>query len=165
MVDESALAQELGRFLSGRWGVLGIGNVLRSDDAFGSAVARRLLELFRDAPASSFIFDGGVAPENFVGKIARARIENLLVVDSVMFGGRYGELRLFDVEELFAPFVLTHGPSNFELLARALPETRIKVLASHPRNTRLGTKMSPQVLEAVERAVRLIAEAAGGQKR
>ncbi len=144
----------LREFLTGSWAILGIGNELRGDDGFGSIVARRLREALAHQDVVNRIFVGGVAPENFWGKISRLQPEKLLVIDAVVFDGAPGEVRFLRPEELAAPFQLTHGPSNFAVMQMVLPGTEIVVLSAMPKRTAIGDKLSPEV----ERAIDLVCE-------
>ncbi|HHH80670.1 MAG TPA: hydrogenase maturation peptidase HycI, partial [candidate division Zixibacteria bacterium] len=68
------VVKQLKSFLRGEWVILGIGNRLRGDDGFGSVAA----EIFLKFTGSVRIFDGCVASENFLGKIAKLKAKSIL---------------------------------------------------------------------------------------
>src|SRR6187455_3189676 len=70
-----------------RVAVLGIGNSLRSDDAAGILVARRLAQsrLTRDFD-SILVVDAGPAPENTTAGLRRFAPELVLLIDAAEMG-------------------------------------------------------------------------------
>jgi hydrogenase maturation protease len=69
--------------------ILGIGNILYSDEGFGVRVIERLQELYTFSDNVSII-DGGVLGMNLLGVISQA--DYLIVVDAVRNGGTPGTL-------------------------------------------------------------------------
>ncbi|MCM8781501.1 MAG: hydrogenase 3 maturation endopeptidase HyCI, partial [Candidatus Omnitrophica bacterium] len=74
----SPLLNKLEKILKGKILLLGIGNTLRGDDAFGLTLANRL----RDKVAFK-VFEVGVAVENFLGAIIKEKPDTVLFVDAV----------------------------------------------------------------------------------
>jgi hydrogenase maturation protease len=69
--------------------ILGIGNLLFSDEGFGIHVVNKLKEKYRFASNIS-VLDGGVLGLNLLGYISEA--DHLIVVDAVRNGGHPGTL-------------------------------------------------------------------------
>ena len=157
-MDEGELKKVLGSFLRGRWAILGIGNRLRGDDAFGSLVAGALKEAFSDSPVAEHIFDGGIAPENYYGKLARAQYERILILDAVVFDAPPGTVEIFRPKDFASPLALTHGPTGFEMLSALLPNTQILIVAARPQNTSMGANLSLPVANATESVTKILAE-------
>ncbi len=134
--------------LGGVRAILGIGNRLWRDDGVGSVLAERLKAANPEAP----IFDGGMAPENYLEKVAAARPEHILLIDAADFGGEPGEWRLFSGEELAFTGVSTHAGSP-RMLAAYLEErtgARVELLAIQPADAGEGSELSPKVAAAVD---------------
>ncbi|MCD6594815.1 hydrogenase maturation protease [bacterium] len=140
---------EVAEFIDGNWAILGIGNRLRGDDAFGSILAEKLRERFRNSVFDEKIFDGSSAPENYFGKLIQLKCERVLVIDAIIYDAPAGELKIFVPEQLSSPMISTHGPSNFNMMQIAMPETRIKILAVEPKNLGIGEPMSEEVISTL----------------
>jgi hydrogenase maturation protease len=69
--------------------ILGIGNILFSDEGFGVRVIERLNELY-EFPETIRLVDGGVLGMNLLGIISEA--EHLIVIDAVRNGNPAGTL-------------------------------------------------------------------------
>jgi hydrogenase 3 maturation protease len=74
------LTQRIGGFE--RLAVLGVGSVLRADDAAGMEVVRIVGERLAPARPDVRLFGGETAPENFSGSILRFAPTHLLIVDA-----------------------------------------------------------------------------------
>jgi hydrogenase 3 maturation protease len=138
--------------------VLTVGNELRGDDAAGPFVAKGLVERH-----SGRVFDGGQAPENFLGPLRRSGAELVLVVDAADFGGNPGDVRLLAGDELDGACVATHG-APLGMLMQALEEelgVQTLLLAVQAGATALGEPMSHAVREASERIIEELDRALG----
>lgn len=140
----------LDRLGVGRVVVLGAGNTLRGDDGAGPAVAARLAELF---PALSF--DGGQAPENYLGPLRRAAPETVVLVDAADFSGTPGEIRVLSADDIEGVTLGTHGAPLDGLMRLIEGETgaTTHLVAIQAKNTSLGAAMSEEVRRAVDRLV------------
>ncbi|MEW5725549.1 MAG: HyaD/HybD family hydrogenase maturation endopeptidase [Thermodesulfobacteriota bacterium] len=69
--------------------ILGIGNILQSDEGAGVRVVQELLETY-DFPENVDVVDGGVLGLSLMGVVEGA--DYLIVVDAVKLGGRPGDL-------------------------------------------------------------------------
>jgi len=141
--------------LRGRVVVLGIGNELRADDGAGPLVAAHLR-----GGHPGRVFDGGQAPESFVGPVRRARPDAVALVDAADFGGAPGEVRVFSREQAgeasaciaFAPG--THAPPLPVLMELIAGESGAPVwlIAIQAKTTTMGESMTPEV-ESAARSV------------
>ncbi|MBD3367395.1 MAG: hydrogenase maturation protease [Candidatus Eisenbacteria bacterium] len=130
--------------------VLGVGNDLRGDDAAGSLVARALIERCPDRA-----FDGGQAPENYLGPLRRAGAETVLLVDAADFGGAPGEIRFLNPDDVESAGIATHG-APLGMLMRALSDelgVATMLLAVQAGQTRLGAPMSDEVRAACDEII------------
>ncbi|HUT36898.1 MAG TPA: hydrogenase maturation protease [Planctomycetota bacterium] len=138
--------------------IVGVGNPMRGDDGFGPAVLAALPEL----PGVS-CFDAGMAPENWLGPIARAEPRCILVLDAADFGAPPGTLRLARGGELEAVGASTHGlPLGFFVkLAEDRCGAPALALLAQPERLALGDPLSDAMTAAVRRAARVIVAAIG----
>ena len=136
--------------------IVGVGNPMRGDDAFGPAVVAQLPPLEGVAT-----FEAGMAPENWLGPIARAKPRSIIVLDTADIGLPPGTICLLDPTELDAVATTTHGmPLGLfiEILEERCSAPAI-VLAVQPATLALGEGMTPEVRAAVEKAVGAITAA------
>jgi len=158
-LTDDALQGRLSRLLRRPVVIIGVGNEMRGDDAFGPRVAA---ELSRAGSLEGVeVLDGGVAPENIAERAVRTGPASALIVDTAGFGGAVGELRLLAAEELGWASTGTHAPS-LGLLASYIAQrcgARVAVLAAQPGTTGLGARMSPKVTEAARRAASAVRRA------
>jgi hydrogenase 3 maturation protease len=87
--------------------VLGIGNELDGDDAAGVLVVRSL-QVISAGLDNLLPVEGGIAPENFTGKIRRFEPDVVLMVDAADFGAAPGSVRQLDLEEMDGFSASTH---------------------------------------------------------
>jgi hydrogenase 3 maturation protease len=131
----------------GRTAILGFGNRLWRDDGAGSVLAERLSSRYPGAP----IFDAGMVPENFLGKVAAAKPDTILLVDAGDFGGEPGECRLFGRGELSHTGISTHAGSPRMLAAylEARTGAQAHLLLIQTGDTGVGRQLTPPVGDAV----------------
>jgi len=139
---------ELESLLQGRVCLLGVGNTMKGDDGAGSLLIGRVA-----GRVEALCVDGGVAPENFVEKVARWSPDTVLVVDAMQFDGAPGEVRVFAPSELGAGAASTHAGSLSVMCEyiEARGDTRVHLLGIQPGSMRLGDGMSEPVADAVHR--------------
>ncbi len=145
-VDQSLL-ESLARWRNAKAVILGVGNVLKGDDAVGPRLCERL-----SGSLSAVVIDGGTAPENHIRPIQKAEPEVLLIVDAIDFGGSPGQIRLFELAEITRFAFSTHTLSLhlfIDLLQGDRPlDVRLVGIQAGPR--KLGEGLSPAMQEAVE---------------
>jgi len=152
--------------------VVGVGNPMRGDDGFGPAVLAALPAAGTASgcrePASGpavglALFDAGMAPENWLGPIARANPRAILVLDAADLGEPPGTLRLLPPAALESVGACTHGlPLGFFLnLVQDRCGAPAFLLAAQPERTGLGDEMTEPVRAAVLRAAAAVAALTG----
>lgn len=143
---------DLRLWLSGykRLVILGVGNPLRGDDSLGLELLKKLK---RKVPRNVKIIYGGVAPENFIGKIKKFNPSHILIIDATMFGGKPGEAKLIQPEQILNATVSTHTIPLSLLASLIQAETSAKVilLGIEPKSLGLGEEMSKEVKESIDR--------------
>ena len=93
----------LGRLEGKRFGVVGIGNVIKGDDGAGCLVVEKLGEDF-----SMPTVDCAEVPENYGGWVERRDLQAVVYVDAVEFGGEPGEVRIIPLEKMMESATSTH---------------------------------------------------------
>ena len=138
--------------LKGRIAVMGVGNMLRADDALGPRVASALSRTEGLTP-----FNCESVPEKWLGPVRRYGPDVILFVDVADFGGEPGEIRVLDPADLAGLHAAgTHAMSSGFLMELFTQSTRASsfMLAVQPSTIELGEPMS----EACERATQEIIE-------
>ncbi|HLG71734.1 MAG TPA: HyaD/HybD family hydrogenase maturation endopeptidase [Chloroflexota bacterium] len=149
--------------------VLGLGNVIMSDEGVGVHVIRRLLDDPR-LPHTARLIDGGTLGLELLSIASDAEL--LLVVDAVDLGLKPGSLVRLGPEELFG---IDRGASAHELgVADLLSALRllgaepghVVLLGVQPDRVELGTDLSPGVGAAVDRLLdEILAEISAWEAR
>jgi hydrogenase maturation protease len=133
--------------------VIGIGNIVRSDDGLGVRALQRLRESHRYPPGVELI-DGGTIGLLLLPHLAGARLA--IIIDAINTGVSAGDLiRLVDPIGPFATGLTPHDVGLADLLdaARmtdAWPQTLI-LHGVQPSSTAIGTELTPPVMGALDR--------------
>lgn len=151
------LKEDLEGWLRGcsRLVILGVGNPLRGDDALGIEL---LKELRGRVPRRVKLIDGGVVPENFIGKIKALKPSHVLIVDAARFGGEPGETRLIMPEHIAGIAISTHAMPLY-ILTELISEgnnVKIALLGVEPKNLNLGDRISPEIEDAIKNCANLL---------
>jgi hydrogenase maturation protease len=129
--------------------VLGIGNLIMSDDGAGIRVIQHLADNYRFPPDVT-VFDGGTLGLDLLPQLEG--IDRLLIVDAVNTGNAPGTLVRFAGEEI--PIVMEtklspHQMGLKDLLAVAMLQgikpPEMVLLGIQPENIELGLDLSPAV--------------------
>lgn len=155
-----ANAKELVERLDGkRFGIIGVGNVLRGDDGAGPEVIA-LLEGRVDIP----IADASEVPENYGGWVVKMNLESVVFIDAVDFGGEPGDFRMIPLEKLMVSASSTHRLSLHYVIRYLEDEWNgdAILVGVQPKSLRLGDGLSAEVAAGVrELADALVAASAG----
>jgi hydrogenase 3 maturation protease len=136
-----------------RVAVLGIGNVLRSDDAAGVLVARTLSQ--RECAADRahlLICEAGHAPENRTAEVRKFAPNVVLLVDAADMGKAPGSVEWISEEDIDGMSASTHS-LPLSMLARYLTldmGCKVHLLGIQLASNEIGETVSPQVLQAVQ---------------
>jgi hydrogenase maturation protease len=140
--------------------LIGIGNLLRGDDAVGVEVAWQATCL--PWPSDVEVYEAGTGGPELAGVIEDRR--RVVVVDAIDAGGPPGEIHRLKPEELQP--VTSAGLSVHDLhLLHALDETRllgtepeeVVILGVQVTDTSMGMRLSAPVRHAVQRVIELAA--------
>ena len=137
--------------------ILGLGNVLLTDEAVGAVIVRHLSEMDPDSSRAVYL-DGGTLSFTLAGPIAEAL--NLIVVDAAAMGEPPGSVRVLEGDamdrQLSAHAKSVHEVSLSDLMDMArltdsLPERRA-LIGIEPKTVDWGNRLTPEVEQAVPNA-------------
>jgi hydrogenase maturation protease len=143
--------------------ILGVGNLLLSDEGIGVHIANELSR--RDLPDNVSVVEGGTDGFRLLNVITEA--DRLIVVDAVKGGGAPGSLYRFDINDVKA------CPSGFKTsvhqigilevidlsgLIGTTPQTT--VIGIEPKSLVMGMDLSPEIQEKIPKIIELVMDAA-----
>ena len=136
----------LSDFVTPRAVLVGIGNRLRGDDAFGPILIDRL-----QGRVPWPLVDTGETPENYVGKVLSFGPDRVLLLDAVRWGEAPGTLGFFRADEIPWGGASTHGASLrlFADLLRAENGCVSALLGPEPACTDVCAPLGPDVERSV----------------
>lgn len=142
--------------LSGkRVAILGIGNPLRGDDAFGPHLIDRL-----QGKINAILINAGSVPENYVGKIVALQPEVVIIVDVADFDAEPGDIAILEIDEIQDAGFTTHNASLC-LIAKFLQTfmpVDVLLLGVKPASTTFGAPMTPVVAESLTLIEQILVE-------
>lgn len=149
----------------GRTVVLGVGNLVMSDEGLGVRCVEHL-QRSGALPAEVAIIDGGTSTSELLGELED--LDLLVIVDAVAGGGAPGSLVRLEGDRIPAAFSNKLSPhqhgindllATLQFLGRA--PARVVVLGMVPGRIALGLELSPEVEAALPAlAARVVTEVA-----
>lgn len=140
--------------------ILGIGNLLFTDEGFGIRVINQLLARYR-FPDNVSIEDGGVLGVNLLGIISHA--DHLIVIDAVRNQGKPGDIHRLEASDLPERIRLKNSLHQVDFLealtlCQALDKVpKTVVIGVEPADIEtLSTELTPAVQAQVEPVVQLV---------
>lgn len=131
--------------------LVGIGNVLRSDDGVGVYITQRIN---KRPNFDKLVVE--VSIENYIGKINNLNPDLLILIDCVDLGKEPGHFDLMPIGKLQNYTWNTHNISLREV--STLFPTSVWILGIHPRNLEIGEEMSEEVKQAADILVTILNE-------
>ena len=136
--------------------VLGVGNILLSDEGFGVRVAERLDATY-NFPGDVQILDGGTLGMELLRFVTGT--EKLLVLDALKEGGAKGKCRRLAGDEVRAHFrekLSAHEIGVQDVLTflevTGKPVGEVVVIGAAPLSLEAGLSLSPELLPLVDEA-------------
>ncbi len=145
--EHGDLASDIGKYFRGKVVFLGVGNILRGDDAIGPELVERLSVIGMPA------VDAGTVPENCVGVVKRMNPDTVVIVDAVHLGREPGSVEILGKEDIASGNgFTTHSLSPALVMERIERETDAPVflLAVQPSNLEFAAPLSPEVQNVLE---------------
>ena len=141
--------------------ILGVGNVLLSDEGVGVHVANEMIKM--ELPANVSVVEGGTDGFRLLNVITEA--DRLIVVDAVKAGGEPGTIYRFDINDV------RNSPSGFKTSVHQIgilevidlsgligktPHTT--VIGVEPKSLEMSLELSPEIKDKVPRVIELVLE-------
>ncbi|TEB11828.1 hydrogenase 3 maturation endopeptidase HyCI [Pelotomaculum propionicicum] len=136
----------LSKRLKGRVFLVGIGNILRGDDAAGPLLIERLA-----GKVKADLLDASEVPESYIGRIAGRRPDTIMLVDAADMGADPGAIAIIEIENLREQSFSSHqmGLNLFMRCLQTVTGADVFLLGIQPRVTGFGAKFSPKVAETI----------------
>ena len=134
--------------LKGKVVILGIGNILRSDDGTGSVLASRI-----KGKTPFIVFDAEESPENYLEKIVKEKPDTVVIIDAVDFGGKPGEFKFLQAQEIKTVNLFATHNASISLTINYLQnnlKADIIILIIQPKSINFGDKLSREVTNALD---------------
>jgi hydrogenase maturation protease len=137
--------------------VLGVGNLLQSDEGVGPQAIDRIGRDYRLPPQVSLI-DGGTSAMELLDDLAHAGL--LLIIDAVAHGAEPGSIRILEGDEVPRFFTLKLSPHQVGLsdvlatlqLSDESPRETV-IIGVEPASLALGMELSAPVSHAMPRLI------------
>ncbi len=157
MATNKQLIRRLSKLRDSTTLVIGIGNILKGDDAAGPLVVEQLQSM----AVSAELIDAGTVPENYIQTIIKKAPQNLIIIDVIDFEAPPGTIKVFDPEQLNSHVISTHvlSPRLFIDMVRRDISLDVYFVGIQPAQTQLGRPISPQVSQTVQKLAQVLAEA------
>lgn len=140
-----------------RFGVVGVGNVMKGDDGAGPELVAELGKRGFSLPC----VDATEVPENYAGWVPKQELEAVVFVDAIEFGGEPGECRLIPFEHLMISASNTHRMSLHYtvMFLRDEWEGDAILVGVQPGSMKLGDGLSTEVAKGVEMLASILHDA------
>jgi hydrogenase maturation protease len=139
--------------------ILGIGNLLLSDEGVGVHVANKLMEM--DLPEGISVVEGGTDGFRLLNFITEA--DRLIVIDAVKTGAAPGSIYKFNIDEVkncpsgFKTSVHQIGILEVINLSGLIGKTpHTTVIGIEPQSLEMGMELSPEIKNKIPRIIELI---------
>jgi len=141
--------------------ILGVGNLLLSDEGIGVHVANELIK--RQLPPGVKVIEGGTDGFRLLNVITEA--DRLIVVDAVKGGGTPASIYRFDIDEVqncppgFKTSVHQIGILEVINLSGLIGKTpRTTIIGIEPKSLEMSMELSPEIKEKIPRIIELVLE-------
>ncbi len=147
--------EQLNKLRGSKTLIVGIGNLLKGDDAVGPLVCQQLA-----GKTCAELIDAGTVPENYIQPIIEKAPQNLLIIDAIDFGATPGTIRIFKPEQLGSLVISTHtlSPHLFVDMVRRSIKVDVYFVGIQPAQTQMGQSLSDQIKQAVQQLTHTLAE-------
>jgi len=152
---DKQFSRQLNKLRGSKTLIVGIGNLLKGDDAVGPLVCQQLA-----GKTCAELIDAGTVPENYIQPIIEKAPQNLLIIDAIDFGASPGTIRVFRPEQLGSLVISTHtlSPRLFIDMVRRSIKIDVYFVGVQPAQTQLGQSLSDEVSQAVQQLTHTLAE-------
>jgi len=156
--DSPSIKQGLSKILSGSVLIVGIGNEIRSDDAFGPELIKRI-----SGKIKAQCLDASTSPENYIGKIVKLKPDVILFVDSVSMDEKPGVVKLISIDKIPQYGFSTHNMSPKLMIdnIQSQIKTDIFLLGVQPKGLEFVEPLSQEVRNSLDMLEKVFIEILG----
>ena len=140
--------------------VVGVGNILLSDEGIGVHVAHKLQEIKQDGELPVEIIDGGTSPAFFW---LVEGFDRLILIDAVRGGGDPGTVYRFQLENIVPEekqIISAHDLDlMYNLKMMELTGTRpveVVIIGIEPREIAAGMELSPDLNDKIPHIIKVV---------
>ena len=130
--------------------VLGVGNEMMGDDAFGPLVVKEL-----EGKTKAKLWSGS-NPENYIGKIKKP-LEKLVILDAAYMKKEPGSVKIIEPREIRERTISTHK-IPLSMVMRQLEANSTYYIVAQPKDVEFGTEPSKEIKKAAKKASRMVLE-------
>jgi len=130
--------------------IMGVGNIIRGDDAAGVIIAENLKKKIKRKDIK--IINAEETPENWAGKIEKISPETLIIIDVVNFNSFPGDVKIFSIDEIEETTFTTHNFSFPFLFGNLKEKTEILIIGIQPGKINIKEGISEKVKKGMEKA-------------
>lgn len=137
--------------------VLGVGNVLKSDDGVGPFIIKKLKQ--EDIENKNLLFiDAETVPENFTGKIRKENPSHLIIVDACLMDSHPGDMKIVNKYEFANIGISTHSMSLSFFVRYLEKDTNFGIIfvGIEPETMDWGAKPTPKVEKAANDFIEIL---------
>lgn len=141
--------------------ILGVGNVLLTDEGIGVHVANELMKM--ELPDSVSVVEGGTDGFRLLNVITEA--DRLIVIDAVKGGGEPGSIYRFNIDDIknvpsgFKTSVHQIGILEVIDLSSLIGKTpHTTIIGVEPKSLEMNLELSPEIKEKIPKIIELVLE-------
>lgn len=136
--------------------IVGLGDRMKGDDGAGCLAAETLHKEIRKDNVR--VINAENAVENYLGTIEKFKPDTVVIIDAADFGGKPGEIRIMEPEQLRETTTSTHTFSLPLIIHHIRSETGAEctVIGIQPKSTAFSEKLSQEVQKAVSLLAKIL---------
>lgn len=132
--------------------VMGMGNLLKSDDNIGNIVVSVLKNRSRADKRLKevLLIEAGTAPESFIHPIRKAGASILYIIDAAEFAGKVGDINVLPLDRIEETGIRTTHNIPIGLLNDMLSNTEIRVIAIKVASIEPGDDLTKDIKDNLD---------------
>lgn len=149
--SSAAIYRTILKRFKGKVVIVGVGNLLKGDDGAGPFFIQQLKKK-KGISVPFILIDAGEVPENYVNPIVKTKPDVIMVVDAADFGGKPGEVGIFEAKDISRIGMTTHtlSPDVFMDYLKQQTNADIFLLAVQPKSIETDTDLSEEIESSIK---------------
>lgn len=133
--------------------IIGCGNILYGDDAFGPEVIRYMKENNIPLKGDSILIDGATSAPHYIFTLPEDKWKNIIIIDIASMNEESGTIKTLNLEEIHEEerYMDVHGLSATYPLHELKDKVNIKLVCIQPEYlpSEMDMKLSPTIEEKI----------------